>query len=154
MKNFLLATPLAFIAACQPEPPPFNESLELLEVMVHVVEPAAEVYWDSVGIIMDAEGTHEIAPADANEWLAVENAAATLTEAGNLLMTPGRLRDDPQWIEMAQTLSTAGRAALAAADSRDTDAVFEAGGEVYISCANCHAAFAPQLLPASYRPAE
>ena len=154
MRPLNLAAIAVLAAACQPEPPPFNEELELLEVMVHVIEPAAEVYWDSVGTIIDAEGTHEIAPSNSTEWLAVENAAATLTESGNLLMTPARLRDDPKWVELAAAFSTAGRAALAAADSRDTDAVFDAGGNVYMTCANCHAAFAPNLLPANYLPVE
>lgn len=154
MRNVYLAALASAVVACQPEPPPFDESLALREVMLHVVEPAAEVYWDSVGIIIDADGTHEIAPSNSREWLAVENAAATLTESGNLLLTPGRQRDDPRWTEMAQAMSAAGSAALAAADSRDTDAVFEAGGDVYIACANCHAAFAPSLLPANYLPVE
>ena len=153
MRTLPLVALVAIIAACQPEPP-FREELELREVMLHVVEPAAEVYWDSVGIIIDQEGTHEIAPANAREWLAVENAAATLTEVGNLMMTPGRMRDDPRWTSLAQEMITAGRSALAAADDRDTDAVFEAGGDVYVVCANCHAAFAPALLPANYSPVE
>ena len=106
MRILPLVTLVAIIAACQPEPP-FREELELREVMLHVVEPAAEVYWDSVGIIIDEEGTHEIAPANSREWLAVENAAATLTESGNLLMTPGRLREDPKWVELAAAFSTA-----------------------------------------------
>ena len=153
MRILSFATLAVIIAACQPEQP-FREELELREVMLHVVEPAADVYWASVGIIIDAEGTHEIAPANSREWLSVENAAATLTEVGNLMMTPGRMRDDPRWTALAQEMITAGRQALAAADDRDTAAVFEAGGDVYVACANCHAAFAPALLPANYMPVE
>ena len=154
MKYFPLAALAVFATACQPEPPPFDESLELVEVMVHVIEPAAEAYWDSVGTVIDAEGTHEIAPSNSSEWLVVENAAAALIESGNLLMTPGRLRDDSRWIDMARALSAAAAVALAAADARDTDAVFTAGGDLYMACANCHAAFAPELLPVNFSPAE
>lgn len=154
MRQILIAALAISATACQPEPPPFDESLELVEVMVHVIEPAAEVYWDSVGTIIDADGTHEIAPANSREWLAVENAAATLVESGNLLLTPGRQPGDPSWTELARALSAAGTVALAAADARDTDAVFTAGGDVYMACANCHAAFAPQLLPANFMPVE
>jgi len=146
--TLLLATVLA--AGCAPEPPPFEESVELNELMVHVIEPAAEAYWDSVGTVMDLNGIQEIAPATLEEWGAVENAAATLAESGNLLLLPGRLRDDPRWVELARALMTAGRDALAAADARDPDAVFEAGGNVYVVCADCHAVFAEQLLPANY----
>ena len=48
---------------CTPEPPPFEEAVELHELMVHVVEPAAEAYWDAVSTVMDINGTQEIAPA-------------------------------------------------------------------------------------------
>jgi hypothetical protein len=44
----------------------------------------------------------------------------------------------------------AGRTAMAAAEARDPEAVFEAGGDVYVACAECHAAFAEELLPANY----
>jgi hypothetical protein len=142
------------IASCQPAPPPFEEAVNLREVMLHVIEPAAEKYWDSVGTVMDLDGTQEIAPSTTEEWIAVENAAATLAEAGNLLLIPGRYRDDPRWAQYSSAMIERGRIALAAADSRDTDAVFEAGGNVYVVCADCHAAFAPALLPANYREAE
>lgn len=141
------------INACEPpsQPAPFREAVELTELMVHVIEPAAEVYWDSVGTIMDADGTHEIAPADVNEWIAVENAAATIAESGNLLLIPGRRMDDPRWTAFSQGLIAAGRTALMAADSRDAEAVFDAGGAVYMVCASCHEVFAPQLLPPNFQ---
>jgi hypothetical protein len=142
-----------FLTSCQPEPP-YREVVDLRELMLHVIEPAAEVYWDSVGTVMDLEGTHEIAPSNVNEWLVVENAAATVAEAGNLLLLPSRRRDDPRWNDFAGDLIDAGRAALEAADSRDPDAVFEAGGNLYFTCADCHAVFAPALLPANYREEE
>ena len=151
--------PLLLVAAlaihgCEqpPQPSPFTEAVELTELMVHVIEPAADVYWDSVGTVMDAEGTHEIAPANVNEWIAVENAAATLAESGNLLLIPGRQMEDPRWTAFSQGLIAAGRTALMAADSRDPEAVFDAGGAVYMVCASCHEAFAPQLLPPNYEP--
>lgn len=152
--------PLTLVAAlvingCEqpPDPTPFQEAIDLQELMAHVVEPAAEVYWDSVGTIMDAEGTHEIAPANVNEWIAVENAAATIAESGNLLLIPARQVDDPRWTALSQAMIAAGRTALAAADSRDPEAVFDAGGAVYVVCAGCHEAFAPQLLPPNFEPA-
>jgi len=152
----LLLVAMLAISGCgqPPQPPPFTEAVDLQELMVHVIEPAAEVYWDSVGTVMDAEGTHEIAPANVNEWIAVENAAATIAESGNLLLTPGRQMDDPRWTAFSQGLIAAGRTALVAADSRDSEAVFDAGGAVYMVCASCHEVFAPQLLPPNYEPIE
>ena len=149
----MLVATAAWLAGCQPAPP-FEEVVDLRELMLHVIEPSAEVYWDSVGTIMDLEGTHEIAPSNLNEWLAVENAAATVAEAGNLLLLPARRKDDPRWNDLASAMINAGRAALEAADSRDPDAVFNAGGNLYFTCADCHAVFAPALLPANYREEE
>ena len=123
------------------------------ELMLHVIEPAAETYWDSVGTVMDLQGTRHIAPATLDEWMTVENAAVTLAEAGNLLLIPARRREDPRWQQYASAMIESGRNALAAADSRDTDAVFAAGGDVYVVCADCHAVFAPALLPANFQPA-
>lgn len=142
------------ICGCEPAPQPFQEAVDLRELMLHVVEPAAEIYWDSVGTVMDLEGTKEIAPATIDEWTAVENAAATLAEAGNLLLIPARQREDPRWQQFATAMIESGRKALVAADGRDADAVFEAGGNIYIVCADCHAAFVPALLPANFRQAE
>lgn len=142
------------IAGCGPTPQPFEEAVDLRELMLHVIEPAAETYWGSVGTVMDLDGTNEIAPATLDEWMAVENAAATLAEAGNLLLIPQRRRDDSRWQQYSAAMIESGRKALAAADARDADAVFEAGGNIYIVCADCHAAFAPALLPANFRPAE
>lgn len=141
-------------AGCQPAPQPFEEGVDLRELMLHVVEPAAETYWASVGTVMNMEGTTFIAPATLEEWLSVENAAATIAESGNLLLIPARRRDDPRWQQYATAMIESGRNALAAADRRDADAVFEAGGEVYAVCADCHAAFAPSLLPANFQPGE
>jgi len=155
--RILLMLAAAFgIGACgqPPAPSPYTEAVDLQELMLHVIEPAADVYWDPVGTVMDAEGTHEIAPANVDEWIAVENAAATIAESGNLLLIPERQRDDPRWTAFSQGLIAAGRAALMAADSRDPEAVFDAGGAVYIVCASCHEVFAPQLLPPNYEPIE
>lgn len=147
-----LALAASLAAGCAPEPPPFEEAVELEELMLHVVEPAAEAYWDSVGTVMDLNGTREIAPATLEEWAAVENAAVTLAESGNLLLLPGRLRDDARWVGFSRSFMAAGRAAMAAAEARDPEAVFEAGGDVYVVCADCHAVFAEQLLPANFEP--
>lgn len=118
--------------------------------MLTVVEPAAEVYWDSVGTIMTLERTVEIAPKTNADWAAVRDAAMILAESGNLLLLPERVQEGEQWTILAQALTATGRQALAAAEARDPEAVFDAGGEVYLVCAECHAAFAPDALRSSF----
>ncbi len=138
------------IVGCAPEPPPFDEVADVRQLMLSVVDPAADVYWGSVATIMTMEGTEEIAPKNSAEWAAVQNAAMVIAESGNLLMTPGRVREDPKWTELSQALISSGRVALAAAKARDPEAVFEAGGEVYLVCSECHATFAPDALRSSF----
>ncbi len=150
---FLLCLTLT-ICGCAPEPPPFDEVADVRQLMLTVVEPAADVYWDSVGTIMDLNGTQEIAPSTAAEWEAVRNAAMVMAESGNLLLLPGRMQEDERWIELSLALITTGRQALLAAEARDPAAVFDAGAEVYLVCADCHVAFAPETLPPNFRQEE
>ncbi len=146
--------PLTLLAllACSdaPEPPPFAVVADSRQLMLSVIEPAAEVYWDAVGVIMDEEGTHHIEPVGAAEWEAVENAAFVLAESGNLLLLEDRARGRDHWRTMSRAMIEIGRRAVEAARARDPDAVFEAGGEVYLVCTGCHAVYAAETLRPSY----
>jgi hypothetical protein len=119
---------------------------DVQQLMAYLVEPAAEVYWDAVGVIVDEEGEHQLAPTTDEEWLAVSAAAYTVAEAGNLMMMPGYALDDGAWITMSQALVEVGRRAVEAADARSLDAVFDMGAEVYYVCTNCHATYAVESL--------
>ena len=55
-------------------------------------------------------------------------------------MLPGRT-SGPAWNAYAQALIAAGRLAMAAAEARDADALFDAGGQLYVVCRGCHAQF-------------
>ena len=133
-----------------PEPPPFASVADSRQLMLSVIEPAAEVYWDAVGVIMDEEGTHHIEPVGAAEWEAVENAAFVLAESGNLLLLEDRAQGRDHWRTMSRAMIEIGRRAVEAARARDPDAVFEAGGEVYLVCTGCHAVYAAETLRPSY----
>jgi hypothetical protein len=119
---------------------------DVAELMAGVVEPAAEVYWDAVGVIVDAEGEHQLAPQTEEDWLAVRAAAYTVAEAGNLLMMPERALDQSAWIAMSQALVEVGQRAIEAADARSLDAVFDMGAEMYYVCTNCHSTYATETL--------
>jgi hypothetical protein len=119
---------------------------DVQQLMASVVEPAAEVYWDAVGVIVDAEGEHQMAPTTDEEWLAVTSAAYMVAESGNLLMMEGYALDDGAWMAMSRALVDVGRQAVEAAESRSLDAVFDMGAEVYYVCTNCHATYAAESL--------
>jgi hypothetical protein len=119
---------------------------DVAQLMAAVVEPAAEVYWDAVGTIVDSAGEHSFAPETAAEWVAVRNSAYVVAESGNLLLMSGRAFDAGDWVRMSREMIAAGRRALAAAEAQDPDAVFDAGAELYGTCTACHAKYAVGLL--------
>ena len=103
---------------------------DLRELMAHVVDPAADVYWAAVGTIVDADGVHEMYPRTDEEWTAVSDAAFLIAESGNLMTMGGRALDQAAYVTMAQQLTEVGLRALEAADARNLDAVFDMGAEV------------------------
>ena len=148
-------TALALCQACAPDSSdslPFEAVADDLQLMVSVIEPAAEVYWDAVGVIMDLDGTHEIEPRSDEEWEAVENAAWVLAESGNLLLMEDRARGREHWMRMSRSMIEVGRRAVDAAVAKDPQAVFDVGAEVYFVCVGCHAAYATETIRPSDMP--
>lgn len=82
-------------------------------------------------------------PAD---WDRIIANAAMLGESGNLLLTGSRDRHQPEWTRLAQELVVRSRAAMAAAQKQDVDAVLEAGNAIYEVCEDCHKKFMPAKL--------
>jgi hypothetical protein len=115
--------------------------LSVREVMRHIVNPAAETYWKHTGEIDTTDGATDRTPTADADWVETVNAAAQVQEAGNLLMMDGRARDQGPWMKYAQALTNAGALAMAAAQAKDHDRVFNAGGEIYNACFNCHARY-------------
>lgn len=111
--------------------------------MLWILDPATDVIWDSAGTIVTAEGETDLSPTTEAGWEKVRNHAATVAESGNLLMLPGRTRG-PAWNAYSQALVAAGQRAMFAAEARDADALFDAGGQLYVVCRSCHAHF---LIP-------
>ena len=132
----------ALLLGCSPKAPQTNSSLSLKQVMEWVIDPNADVIWDSVKSISNAQGATEIYPRTDAQWEAVRNSAATLVEAGNLLMIEGRAKDNKQWMDFANQLSKASELVLKATQDKDKDALFDAGGNIYNACKACHDRYA------------
>jgi hypothetical protein len=125
------------LATCAPRPA-FKPVASVQQLMEATIHPAAEVLFDAVGTVISASGVEEIAPKNDEEWATVRHNALTLAESGNLLMIGNRARDQGDWIKMSQALVDVGMVALKAAEAKDPQALFEAGGEVYAVCQQCH----------------
>jgi hypothetical protein len=119
-------------------PPTPPVALSIKELMEHVIDPPADRFWEASGTIITAAGETSRAPTTDAGWQAAVNAAATLAEASNLLMMPGRARDDKEWMQYARQLQSTATAGMKAAQAKDERAVFDTGGEVFLACRNCH----------------
>ena len=149
--SFVLAGALLAAGCTRPPPaapPPLRPVADVKQLMTSIIEPAAEEYWDAVGTIEDAKGVVHVAPATDEEWAAVVNSAYVVTEGGNLLMMTGRAKDSGDWMTLSQALIDVGQRAIKAAESKNPQAVFDVGAEVYDACVACHAKYAlAQMRP-------
>ncbi len=117
----------------------FRTQLPMKELMGHVIDSAADGIWLHQGWTVTEEGETDLFPKTDEEWLATENAALTLAEASNLLLLPNRPQDDDRaWIDFAHGLNAAAMKAHDAAEARDEQAFFDAGGDIFVVCRDCH----------------
>lgn len=150
--------------ARQPDPQPeYTTTATVKDLMLSLVDPSADVVWNSVTTVLSDKGTKETAPQNDEEWKAVRQGAIRLTEASNLLMIPGRsvgrpgeksetpgvelephemdaliAKDRGTWIMRAKALHEAGVAAIDAIDHKDAPKLFEVGEQIERACENCH----------------
>ena len=151
-------------AAAEPKIP-YRPTASLQDLMMHVVDPSADVLWESVAVISSEKGTEERQPRTDEEWATVRARAIMLMEGANMLMIPGRsitepgkklqdegtegnltaaqiqsLKDaDPvAFASRALALHDAAQAALKAIDEKNAAGLSEVGGVIDEACEQCH----------------
>jgi hypothetical protein len=162
---------VAAAAACrsqEPAPPQSSQpeympTATIKDLMLSVVDPSADVVWQSVTTVVDEKGLLETVPKSDEEWLKVRHGAVALMEAANLLLIPGRrvarpgeksetpgvelepeemdaliAKDRPAWNARAKALHDVVSSVVQAIDAKDSDKVFELGEEIEMACENCH----------------
>src|SRR5882762_6620531 len=148
----LLAAPLSLPAStAQPPSPPASASQPpsplasasqgarmqpastMSELMVKIVYPAS----DAIFYITTRE------PKSEAEWVELQGKALAVAESANLLMMPGRARDQDRWMRDAQLMLEAGRAAFRAAKAKDVAALDAVNDQLYTSCTSCHQHYRP-----------
>jgi hypothetical protein len=148
MRSVAWLLPLVVLSSCSspaPEMPPFQTTVNMKDLMLNVIDPAADGLWESVGTVIDETGTHEKFPTSQDEWDVVRANAIQLAEAGNLLLIPSRSGGSAEWIAEARAMTDAANRAIKIIEARDKDALFTVGGDIYDVCTNCHRQFALQL---------
>jgi hypothetical protein len=132
-------------AATTISPEAQKASFDMKELMGHVIDHNADGIWLHQGWVVDENGERDLFPTDEAGWMATENSAATLAEASNLLLVSARdglpAEDPALWTDFAHKLQAASVRALEAAEARDKEAFFNAGGDIYVVCRDCHQRF-------------
>jgi len=103
------------------------------ELMVDFIYPAS----DAVFYISSRT------PTSSEEWMTLQGQTLMLAEAANLLMMPGRARDQERWMADAALMLDAGEAAYRAAKERDVPALEALSDQLYESCVTCHTHYRP-----------
>jgi cytochrome c556 len=153
-------------AAPAAPPAPYAPTASMKEIMVHIVDPAADAVWLAVMTVDTAQGTVETVPRSDEDWMKARGGAITLIEAANLLMTPGRhvgkpgdksevpgvelepaemeaniAKDLPEFHKAALRLHDAATQALTAIDAKDSAKLFELGETIEMACEHCHSRY-------------
>jgi hypothetical protein len=157
------------VAACSrrtPEPPPdpqYRLTATVKDIMDSMVDPVADVIWNSVATIITKDGVEERAPRTDEEWAKVRHAAVTIAEATNLLMMPGRqiakpgeksenpgielepdevaklIRQNPaNWATRVASLHASAVETLSAIDKKDVAGLVDSGEKLDQACERCH----------------
>jgi hypothetical protein len=156
---------LLLIGACQKQPPEpeYEVTATVKDIMDAMVDPIADVLWESVATIVTPAGTEERAPKSDEDWARVRRGAITLVEATNLLRMPGRRiarpgeksenpnielepeemqalvdKDRKAWNEHAHRLHAAAEVALRAIDAKNVPGLLDAGEKIDDACESCH----------------
>ena len=101
--------------------------------MVKIIYPAS----DALFYITTRE------PKTEAEWVDLQGKALAVAESANLLMMPGRARDQDRWMQDATLMLDAGRAAFRAAKAKDVAALDALNDQLYTSCTSCHQHYRP-----------
>jgi cytochrome c556 len=123
-------------------PPPPKPSIMVL--MTDTITPASDIIW----------GVED--PQTDEEWQVLDDAAVTLMESFEQTRNGGIGPNDDAWaseakfqayIDQEMAALEQARAAIAA---RNLDGLFDAGGELYTPCEECHIDYNPAVEEQPY----
>jgi cytochrome c553 len=124
---------LLLASAAMAQTPTFQPVGTTLQLMKGIVIPSSDVIFN----------IPNQAPKDDKEWAVVQNSALMLAESGNLLMVPGRAKDNGEWMKDSRALVDAGAAALKAANAKDVNKLSDLGDDILTACETCHKKYKP-----------
>jgi len=82
-------------------------------------------------------------PKTEVDWEGIRMNALTMAESANLLMMPGRARDNEKWMADAKLLLDVGMQAYKAARAKDMAAIMALNEPLNTACVQCHMDYRP-----------
>lgn len=128
-----IALAAALTQAASTDRPPTRNVGSMSDLMVKVIYPASDALFY----------IESRTPKTDSEWTALEGQALMLAESANLLMLPGRARDQKQWMADSKLMLDAGAAAVKAAKAKNVEAIVALSDQLYESCTTCHKHYRP-----------
>ena len=133
----ILAVTIALAAsltqAASTDKPPTRNVGSMSDLMVKIIYPASDALFY----------IESRTPKTDSEWTVLEGQALMLAESANLLMMPGRARDQKQWMEDSKLMLDAGAAAVKAAKTKNVEAIAALSDQLMASCTTCHKHYRP-----------
>lgn len=145
VSTLLISMLVALVGIAQQQPPVAQPSSETApQVSYRIVGTMSQLMVDI--ILPTSDDIFYIErnpPSNDAQWAAIERTALTLAESGNLLMMPGRARDQSKWITDSRLLVDAGNLAFKAAKAKDLDAILALNDQLVTACTTCHQDYRP-----------
>jgi hypothetical protein len=116
------------------------------QIMEASVEPTSNAVFDAAAWV---NGVQVGGPKTDDDWKMVQANALMLAETGNLLLMGSRAKDQVGWVTRTQAMMDAANEAAKAAEAKNTEAIFKAGGKIYQACLGCHLQY---INPATVKP--
>ena len=134
MKAFAVSVALAAtLTQVASDRPPTRNVGSMSDLMVKIIYPTSDALFY----------IETRTPQTDAEWTALEGQALMLAESANLLMMPGRARDQKQWMADSKLMLDAGAAAVKAVKSKNVEAISALSDQLLESCTSCHKHYRP-----------
>ena len=125
--------------ACSQQDSELEWRVSVNTLMTEELDPAVDEIWLKSGYVLtEEEGEVSLFPKTKEEW------DQMVLATDEIIAIAGRLADEPysrgkeDWVQFSAGLVDAAETAKTAAQARDKEAVFDAGGYLYRVCVACH----------------
>lgn len=119
--------------AAMAQAPSYQNVGSMSQLMINIIYPTSDA-------LFYIERT---APKTDVDWNIIRNQALMLAESGNLLLMPGRARDQDEWVKDTRIMIDVSTKAFKAAQAKDMEGIVALSEDLANSCIKCHLKYRP-----------